>query len=234
MSTLLDGVNAVLKKVDVLDDSGLLTSLTDSARQSYVDAAVQSLNEAIDHLYALSEIPKPTSLGEEWITLVEGDRSYGLDDTLITLRREYHLIDETNNHVISILGEDGYRQIVFGDIEQNDTGLPSCAAVSPVDGELIMDRIPTANETGKRYKYRFEKDLELTTATDEFPLQTCDQTAQMSFPIHRPIRANDQQRHRFPHGHICHCENQVAKQVDGRAICPVEVLYGNDGRAALD
>lgn len=169
MATLLSGVNDVLKKVDVLDTSGELTSLTDSARQSYVDAAVKALNEAIDHLYGLTEMPKPTLLGEEWVTLVEGDRSYPLDDTLIVLRREYHLVDETNNHIIRILGEDGYRQIILGDVQQDDTGLPSCAAVSPVDGELYMDRTPTSSETGRRYKYRFEKDFELTDATDEFP-----------------------------------------------------------------
>lgn len=169
MATLLTGVNDVLKKVDVLDSSGELSSLTDSARQSYVDAAVKALNEAIDHLYALTERPKPTLVGEGLITLVEGDRSYGLDDTLIVLRREYHLIDEDNNHIIYILGEDGYRQIILGDIEQDDTGLPSCAAVSPVDGELYMDRTPTANETGRHYRYRFEKDFELEDADDEFP-----------------------------------------------------------------
>lgn len=169
MTTLLEGVNAVLKKVDVLDDGGELTTLTDSARQSYVDMAIQSLNETIDHLYSLIEKPKPKVLGEETITLATGDRDYALDSTLVILRRDYHLIDETNNHIISILGEDGYRQIIHGDIEQDDTGLPSAAAIRPTDGQLYMDRIPTANENGRVYKYRFEKDLELTDAADVFP-----------------------------------------------------------------
>lgn len=169
MPTLLEGVNEVLKKADVLDASGELTSLTDSARQSYVDMAVQSLNEAVDHLYSLAEIPKPTSLGEATITLATDDRDYALDANLIVLRRDYHLIDETNNHTIFILGEDGYRQIILGDLEQDDTGLPSSAAIRPTDGELFMDRIPTSNENGRIYKYRFEKDLELTTAASTFP-----------------------------------------------------------------
>lgn len=169
MTTLLQGVNDVLKKVDVLDDGGELTTLTDTARQSYIDMAIQSLNESIDQLYSLSETPKPMVMGEATITLATGDRDYALDSSLVILRDDYHLIDETNNHIISILGDDGYRQIVHGDIEQDDTGLPSAAAIRPTDGELFMDRTPTSAFNGCEYKYRFEKDLELTAAADEFP-----------------------------------------------------------------
>lgn len=168
--TLLDGVNEVLKKTAYLDsDSGLLQSLTDSSRQIYVDSAIQVLNECVDELYSVAGKAKPLALAEATITLATGDRDYALAQDLITLRREFHLIDETNNHLIGILPDDGYWQLVRVDIEQNDTGLPHAAAIRPTDGQLFMDRAPTANENGRVYKYRYDKDLELTLAADEFP-----------------------------------------------------------------
>lgn len=170
MADLLDGVNEVLKKTGVLDsDSGLLSSLTDSARQTFIDSAVQALNESMDELYSVTNISKPKQLKEATITLATNIRDYSLHSGLVLLRREYHLIDETNNHIIGIMDESGYWQIVRGDLEQDDTGLPAFCAISPVNGRLYFDRIPTANENGRVYKYRFDKDLELTAKNDEFP-----------------------------------------------------------------
>lgn len=169
MATLLNGVNEVLKKTDVLDDGALLTSLTDSARQNFIDSAVQALNESLDELYADLPVSKPKQLKESTIILVDGIKDYALHSQLVTLRREYDLIDETNSHIIHILGESGYWQIIQGDLEQDDTGLPSFCAISPVNGRLYMDRAPTSTDAGRVYKYRFDKDLELTDKDDEFP-----------------------------------------------------------------
>ena len=168
--SLLNGVNEVLKKAQVLDETaGLLTTLTDSARQTYIDAAVQALNEVVDELYAVLEVSKPKQLAESTITLATNDQDYALASDLVTLRREYLLIDETNNHFIEIMGDDGYQQIVLGDMELDDTGLPTYCAIRPTDGQLFMDRKPTSAENGRVYKYRYDKDLELSAAADEFP-----------------------------------------------------------------
>lgn len=168
--SLLNGVNEVLKKTKILDsDAGLLTSLTDSGRQTFVDCAVQALNEAVDDLYSTSKISKPNMLAEATITLVTADRDYALNASMILLRREYHLIDETNDHIIPILGEDGYWNTVYNDLGQDDTGLPSFAALRPTDGQLVFDRLPTAAENGRIYKYRYDTDLELVAFDDEFP-----------------------------------------------------------------
>ncbi len=168
--TLLNGVNEVLKKVDVLEgDTGLLTSLVDSARQTFIDAAIQALNETVDHLYSILEQTKPKQLGEANLTLVTSDRDYALDSTLVTLLPKFGLINSTTNHVIQILKDDGYRQIILGDLAGTNSGLPSTAAIRPTDGELYMDRIPTAAQNGLVYKYRFNKELELVLLTDTFP-----------------------------------------------------------------
>ncbi|MEE9158907.1 MAG: hypothetical protein V3U60_11035 [Gammaproteobacteria bacterium] len=168
--TLINGVNEVLKKTGTLDsDSGLLTSLTNSGRQVFIDTAVQVLNEAVDDLYASAQISKPKQLREATITLVSGTKDYALHSSLVLLRDEFNLIDETNNHIIAILGENGYWQTVVGDLDQDDTGLPSFCAISPINGRLVFDRTPTSVEDGNIYKYRYDRDMELELANDSFP-----------------------------------------------------------------
>jgi len=169
---LLDGVNEILRKTGSLDsDAGLLTTLSDSARQTYIDLAVQVINESMDELYSLPGLSKPKVLKESTIILETGVQDYGLKSDLITLRREWNMVDETNNQFITILGDDGYRQLTLADLEQDDTGLPHAAAIRPTDGRLWLDREPTSAENGLEYKYRYDRDLELTAACDEFPFK---------------------------------------------------------------
>lgn len=168
--TLLDGVNQVLTKAGVLDsDAGFLTSLTSSGKQTFIDLAVQVLNETVDDLYSTLQKPKPNQLAEGTITLLEGDRDYELADDLVALFTEFALISETDTHVIFILEDDGYRQLILSDLEQDDIGLPSVAAIRPSDGQLFMDRAPRAEDDGRVYRYRYAKELELVQATDVFP-----------------------------------------------------------------
>lgn len=169
--SLLDGVNEVLKKVDILEgDTGLLTTITDSARQVFIDTAIQSLNEVQDELYSILDKPKPQQLAEATLTLLTDDQDYALASDLVTLLPKFGLIDTTNNHVIAILDDDdAYRQLILTDLNQDDTGLPSIAAIRPTDGELWMDRKPTSAENGRVYNYRYNKELELVVATDTFP-----------------------------------------------------------------
>ena len=168
---LLDGVNEVLIKVDIIEgDTGRLTSLTDSARQVFIDTAIQSLNEVTDDLYSIIDKPRPQQLGEATITLVTDDQDYALATDLVTLLPQFGLINTPNNHVIGILDEpDAYRQLILTDLDQDDTGLPSRAAIRPTDGELWMDRKPTSVENGRVYHYRYNKELELSVAADTFP-----------------------------------------------------------------
>ena len=155
--TLLNGVNEVLKKVKILDtDTGLLTSLTDSARQVYIDSAIQALNEAVDELYSptVTDLPKPKMLKLGTLSLVTGERTAKLSSSSVSLRREFNLVDRTNNHTIFILKDDGFRNLINADLEQDDTGLPSSCAIDPTAERRIMfDRAPTATENGRVYNY---------------------------------------------------------------------------------
>lgn len=170
MKTLLDGVNEVLKRVKIVQgDNGELTTLTDSARQTYIDSCIQIWNEIIDELYMMASKPKPNQTDEKQITLAANKREYLLNDSLTRLH--WPLRDETNGQFIYEY-PGGYMEMrsdqAFPD---NYTGVPSYGAFNPDNGKLYLDRIPTSSEAGRIYKYTFEKDMELTAATDTFPFK---------------------------------------------------------------
>lgn len=167
MATLLNGLNAVFKRVGLIaGDSQELATLTDSARQHDVDIVVQAWNEAISELFTVSSRPLPKEQAESTITLATGDRSYALAADLVQMR--WPLIDKTNNQYITQF-PGGYNAILILDPEQDDTGLPHWAAISPVDGELYLDRAPTSVENGRVYTYQYDKDLTMDAAADVMP-----------------------------------------------------------------
>ena len=166
--TLLNGVNEVFKRVGIISGSqGELTSLTDSARQRYIDVAVQAWNEAVEELYTTMDQPMPQELAEDTLTLVEDDRDYALASDLVQLH--FPLLDETNNHYIfEFHGK--YLDLVNSQPNPDGyTGLPHFAVIRPTDGQLYMDRIPRADDAGRVYKYRYDKDVSLSAAADTFP-----------------------------------------------------------------
>lgn len=165
--TLLNAVNEVLKRVGMIaGDATPLTSLTSESKQSAVDAAVQVINEGIDALYAASGAAKPNGQAEGTITLATGDRDYALASDLVRLR--WPMIDKTNNQY---LVEADYNGLLLADPEQDDTGLPHWGAISPVNGQLYLDRAPTSAENGRVYTYQYEKDLVLDDASDTVPFK---------------------------------------------------------------
>lgn len=164
--TLLDGVNEALKRVKIVrGDTGALTSLTDPAVQTHIDLMIQMWNESLDDLYG--DTIKPKELAESTLTLATGDRDYALQTDLVELK--FPLIDETNGNYI-FEWEAGYMNLVtVQNIPDSWEGLPYYAVIRPTDGELYMDRIPTAQENGRIYKYRYDKDLVLAAAADTMP-----------------------------------------------------------------
>ena len=168
--TLLDGVNEVLERKGIIQgDTAVLTSLTDSSRQRPINLAIDAWNEAIDLLYSKSSLPKPNELAENTITLATSDRDYALQTDVNQLY--FPLIDETNGYFIEEY-QQGYLHLVNSQpYPNNETGLPNYACIRPTDGELYLDRIPTSNENGYVFKYRYDKELVLTVAADTVPFK---------------------------------------------------------------
>lgn len=165
--TLLNCVNEVLKRTSIIaGDAGLLTTLTDSARQVPIDQTIQVINEGIDELYSVSEVSLPNGQAESAIVLTTGDRSYALAAGVVQLR--WPMIDKTNNQTL-VEYPGGYNAMLLADTAQDDTGLPHYAAISPVTGSIFLDRAPTSNENGRIYTYQYDKDTELDSAADTVP-----------------------------------------------------------------
>jgi hypothetical protein len=164
---LLDCVNEVFKRVNnIQGDAAALTSLIDSARQHPIDVTIQVINEGIDELYSQSHVDLPNDQAESTITLVNGQRSYPLATNLTELK--FPLRDKANTLFIWQF-PGGYNALLDLDPEQDDTGLPFWAAISPVDSKLFMNCTPTTIEAGRVYTYQFLKDLALSIATDTVP-----------------------------------------------------------------
>lgn len=165
--TLLNAVNEIFKRASlVAGDAGVLTTLTDSARQHWIDKAVQVVNEGNDDLYSTSGTPIPNGQAESTITLVTGTRAYSLAAGAVRLR--FPLIDKTNSQFIAEY-PGGYNAILLSDPEQDDTGLPHYGAVRPTDGYLHLDRAPTSADNGKVYTYQYDKDIGMSLAADTVP-----------------------------------------------------------------
>ena len=164
--TLLNGVNQVLIRANLIQgDSGQLTSLTDSARQVWVDNVVQVWNELVEQLYETSQTPMPTELAEGSLTLVTSTRAYALS----TFNKLYFPLHDTTNGQYIYDGGDYLDLVNTQAVPADYTGLPMFAVIRPTDKKLYLDRIPTANENGLVYTYRYDRDLALSLAADTFP-----------------------------------------------------------------
>lgn len=166
--TLLDGVNEVLKRVGLIQgDSGLLTTLTDSPRQTYIDLAVQLWNEAVEQLYTNSDIPLPLEMAESTITLVTGTRDYALASDLVALR--WPLVNRDKGEYIHEWRK-GYHDLIVSQPQPAQwEGLATFGAISPIDGKIFLERIPTAEHNAKVFTYNYDKDISLAVAAATFP-----------------------------------------------------------------
>ena len=167
--TLLNGVNEVLIRVQVVKSTDLLTSLTSSGKQVFIDLAVQAWNESVDQLYSVISEPRPNIMKTGQIITVEGARDYELESDLVRLHWPFH--DETNGQYIEEY-PGGYRQMVrLQSHPENYTGTPQFGAISPENGKFYLDRTPTSAEANRTYHYDYDKDPELVEATDTFPFE---------------------------------------------------------------
>lgn len=177
--TLLDAINAILQRVSLTaGDAGAVTSLTDSARQVFIDCAKQVTNEGIAELYSTTEIPQPNEQAESTIVLVTATRAYTLATDLVQMR--WPLIDKTNTQFIREYGG-GYNAILRLDPEENDTGIPYISVVRPTDSKLYVYPSPTSADNGKTYTYQYDKSLELTLATSQVPFNNTVFNAMVPF-----------------------------------------------------
>lgn len=167
MASLLDACNETLKRVQIIDSDSELTILSKDGRQNDIDIVIQIWNELMDQLYSEARQPMPNIMSEGTLTLVQDDRDYALNSDLVRLHFPLQDIDN-GQYIVHYPG--GYLKLLEDEPEpSNFTGLPQAGAIRPDDGELYLDRVPTSDEDGRTYTYRYEKDAELTVPEDTFP-----------------------------------------------------------------
>jgi len=165
MATLLEGVNKVLRRVQIINSD--LTSLSSSGKQPYIDGAIAIWNEMVLKLYALTEEAMPNEVATSTITLATDDRDYSLASDLIQIRWPLH--DTTNGQYIYEY-PGGFIDLKNDQhFPLNEIGTSFYGAISPIDGLLYLDKIPTAEEDGRVYEYFYDKDITLSLAADTFP-----------------------------------------------------------------
>lgn len=167
--SLLEATNETLKRLKMIQgDQDVLTTLTDSSRQIWIDITVQVINEGIDTLYDASNIAKPLEMTETPITLTLNEREYALPTDLVQLR--WPGLDETNGMFITEY-PGGYAQMRI-DQPRPDTGYegtPIYGVINPSNGKLRFDHRPTAEDVGDIYIFEYDKDLSMTLAADTVP-----------------------------------------------------------------
>jgi len=202
---LLAGVNDVLKKVQIVSTTNPLTSLTHSGKQVFIDNAISSWNEAIDQAYSKSKVLRPKQGGEDSITLVENQREYDLPCDMVQIRWPLHNVTK-GIYIDKYPGE--YEELRTLLVQpSNYTGQPQTGAISPIDGVLYIDMIPTSAEAGDVYEFFYWKDTGLSRKTDVFPFS--DTVYRALVPVVSELwRYNQNQR----------MSGDIAKLNYGRAI----------------
>lgn len=168
MATLLDGVNDVLKRVQIIKgENGELTSLTRDEIQHEIDVTMMMWNEVIEELYADTSISYPSEMGTGNIVLVTGQREYSLPSDLVAIR--YPLMENTNGYYI-YEWKPGYEHLKQQQqIPANFEGRANFATINPQNDKLYLDYIPTSAENGLSYELIYDKDISVSGATDPFP-----------------------------------------------------------------
>jgi len=163
--SLLDLVNEVLRKAGfITGESGLLTSLTDAARQVEIDIAKRNWNTAISELYSLSKVPYPQEEKTATITLITGQREYTLPSDLVQIR--FPLIFEADQHRVDEY-PGGFERLRVDQLDpSNWTGRPTFAVISPINDKLRFDYEPTSAENGDQYTLYYDRELFLDVAAD--------------------------------------------------------------------
>lgn len=165
--SLLNGVNEVLQRMGIVASTNALSSLTDSGKQIFIDQCVQAINETVRHLYLKCQKPMPKIVGSTTLTLATGDDDYNLALTDVS-RYIFPFVDATNQEEICEY-EGGWEELYYLKAMWTVEGLPEYAVVSPIDGQIIVDQTPTANENGNVYTVYYEKDGIMSSASDTFP-----------------------------------------------------------------
>ena len=197
-------VNASLKRVRVIQgDAGELVTSTstvtstatggtirkepfeDSGRQVQIDLMLQMWQEAIDEVYVMGLFA--SGAATVTIALVDGTREYAMPDDFEAFAGEHYrdrvFRGATTNLIVEEY-EGGYARMLRDQPVASDyRGDPNHWAISPVTGNIRLDREPTSEQDGAIYNALYEKTIlfDDTSATELMPFS--DTVANALVPV---------------------------------------------------
>ncbi len=181
-TTLLDVVNRVLQRAQIVNPDAPLTSLTSSAVQVDVDATVLAANQIIQELGAdHANIPRPFADTE--IVLVDGQREYDTpndfegivpnDDgyKLMVDREHSYWVREWPGEFYDMatgqLKSTGYAGST--NTEESWRGMPTFWTINPTTAKFRFNTAPTDKEAGRKLHYFYKKSFIKDQPADTFP-----------------------------------------------------------------
>lgn len=172
--TFLDAVNAVLKRIGVIQGAtGVLTSFSDSARQRQIDVTIQSWGEAIQHLLNMGMVPGETASATVTFSGT-GEREFSKPSDYIrpagTMPGTRVWRAATAEYVVSEY-QGGYEAMIVSQLTAtNWTGRPNGWTVNPTTDKFRFDTLCTTTDT---LNLLYEKRIRFTTTStatgDTFP-----------------------------------------------------------------
>jgi len=190
-------VNETLKRASVIQgSSGVLTSFTDTARQTEVDMMLSSWNDVIDDLYSVPGIERGQT-AEGSITLstsgTDSGREYSVPSDFVDVIG--NLVNEENSYLLKPF-PGGFEAMRIARADPDDfQGQPSWFVIEPVNGNIRIDTTPTADEEGDIYEFTYQKAINLTATTDLFPfddevVRTLQDAVWQTWVLRRKSRAD--------------------------------------------
>jgi len=196
----LQAVNETLKRARVIQgDAGVLATDTtstatgatasnpfvDSGRQTEIDLMIQLWQEVTHEVYNMGLFPNIASTAT--ITLAAGQREYTLATDFERIAGDGYNVRGLRGATSGLLAYEyrgGYAAMLRDQVMATDfIGDPSFWAISPVNGDIRLDREPTADQAGQTWNVLYEKELRLTSTMATETLPYSDTVAAALVPV---------------------------------------------------
>ncbi len=187
--TLLDGVNETAKLGRIIQgETDAFTALTSDHYQVEIDTIVKAINRVNRLVFENKTlIPDVESTGT--ITLVAGQRVYGLPANYEKMK-SCNLHNRTLGTFIRQYAGD-YDDLVNAIRQPNNrNGRPNYWVVDPTTSySLYFDSIPTSEEAGEAYEFRYRHTVLMEAHDDTFPYS--DEVFDILVPAFKEVWSQD-------------------------------------------
>lgn len=175
--TFLQALNRLLRSESIIrgdDDDVVLFSDTNHA--ATINLAKIAIQNELTHLTAFDFVPYEES--QSTITMAEGTRTYILNSKFVRFIGQPVLLKEDgsgnsdNVYIYPYPGGEKDLRISIPDYQETKGGVSYFYTTGGTSKKIGVFNVPDATEAGTVYRYYYEKDVSVSTETDNIPLIT--------------------------------------------------------------